>query len=197
MARRDTDTTASDLDRPDGNSLKENYKKHDVGHQETVERLQKIGCEIVEWGIDMRNDDGDDGIIYDDKMDFKVFHNGDLVALLDVKTKGSPKYMGRFNERHYVKYHGHTEDFDVPVFVVMYQVHYKRNQVYDEFVFEIGHGDLYENVLTSSDSKAVSNFPDGNGAVLIPHKKRRTWQHLEMMIEQQKIYNRDNKMNND
>jgi hypothetical protein len=188
--RRDADTTAADLDRPDGNGLKENYKKHDVGHQETVERLRKIGCEIVEWGIDMRHDDGDDGIIYDDKMDFKVFHNGELVALLDVKTKGSPKYMGRFNERHYVKYFGHAEEHDVPVFVAMYQVHYQREQVYDSFVFEVGTGEMHERVISSTDSVAVNRFPDGNDAVLIPHSERRRWGYLEQRIESQKIKNK-------
>jgi len=206
--RRDEGTTPEDLGRPDGNSLKDNYKKHDVGHAETIERLQKLDCEVVEWGIDRRDDDGSDGIIYDDKMDFKiyatteggadleggedseVFHNGRLVGLLDVKTKGSPRYMGRFNERHYVKYYEHAQEFDVPVFVAMFQVHYNRETVYASFVFELGKNDLYEDVLTSSDSKAVSNFPDGNGAVLIPHKHRKDWAYLEMTIEQEKYANK-------
>lgn len=180
--RRDADTTPDDLERPDGNGLKENYKKHDVGHRETVDRLREIGCEVVEWGIDMRHDEGEEGIIYDDKMDFKVMKDGELVALIDVKTKGSPRYMGRFNERHYVKYYGHAEDFDVPVFVVMYQVDYERDQVYDLFVFELGRGEMYENVISSGESRAVSTFPDGNKAVLIPHSEREGWRYLEMRI---------------
>lgn len=187
---RDTDTTPSDLDRPEGNSLQENYKKHDVGHRETVERLAELDCEVVEWGIDMRDDDGDDGIIYDDKMDFKVRHDGETVALLDVKTKGSPRYMGRFNERHYVKYFGHAEEYDVPVFVVMYQVHYKRDQVYDEFVFDVGNGEMNENIISSGDSQAVSNFPDGNNAVLIPHSERKEWSYLESAITMQIMKNK-------
>lgn len=195
--RRDTDTTPEDLDRPEGNGLKENYKKHDVGQQETVERLHALDCEVVEWGIDMRSDGGEDGIIYDDKMDFKVMHNGELVALLDVKTKGSPNYMGRFNERHYVKYHGHAQDHDVPVFVVMYQVHYKREQVYDLFVFEVGTDEMYERVISSTeDNAAVSRFPDGNDAVLVPHVHRKPWNYLELQIEGQKLENAG-KYNND
>jgi hypothetical protein len=142
------DKTPDDLQRPDGNSLVENYQKHDVGHAEIVERLESSGYDVVEWGIDRRDDDGEDGIIYDDKMDFKVFYGGELVALVDVKTKGSPSYMGQFNRRHYTHYYQHAQDFDVPVFIAMFQVNYKTNTVYDGFVFEIGRGDIYENVLT-------------------------------------------------
>lgn len=191
---RDTTTTADDLDRPEGNSLVENYQKHDIGHRETVERLDERDCEVVDWGIDMRHDDGDDGIIYDDKMDLKVLMDGEVIALIDVKTKGSPSYMGQFNERHYVKYHGHAESFDVPTFVVMYHVDYESDTIYDSFVFEVGSDDLYENVHVASDSGAVSRFPDGNDAVLVPHKHRRGWSYLEIKIEEQymeALYQRD------
>lgn len=170
--------TPADLDRPAGNDLQSNYEKHDIGHAECVERLQGLGYEVTEWGIDMRDDGGDDGIIYDDKMDFKVWSGEHLVALVDVKTKGSPKYMGRFNERHYVHYDEHAEAFDVPVFIVMFQVDYKTDTVYDEFVFEVGRGD----VLTSSDSDAVRSFPDGNDAALVPHEHRKPWEYLETRI---------------
>jgi hypothetical protein len=180
--------TPEDLDRPDGNSLEENYKKHDVGEAEVVTRIERLGYSVEEWGIDMRGDSGADGVIYDDKMDFKVTDGDETLALLDVKTKGSPRYMGRFNERHYTHYHQHSKEHDVPVFIVMFQVDYKTNTVHDEFVFEVGRGELGENVHTSSDSDAVNNFPDGNNAVLIPHGERRDWNHLESQLTLNEVF---------
>lgn len=177
-----------DLDRPEGNDLQTNYEKHDIGQAEIVARLEDMDCTVHDWGIDMRDDDGEDGIIYDDKMDFQVLdESGDLVALVDVKTKGSPRYMGRFNARHYVHYHGHSKDFDVPAFVVMFQVDYRSKTVYDGFVFEIGKGELGERVLQSGDSDAVNRFPDGNEAVLVPHSERHDWSYLERRIAEQKM----------
>jgi hypothetical protein len=185
------DKTPADLDRPDGNGLQENYELHDLGHQEFVRRMRERGLTVFEWGIDMRHDDGEDGIVYDDKMDFKVYDGDDLVALVDVKTKGSPRYMGRFNERHYVHYYGHAKKFDVPTFVVMFQVDYDTGTIYDEFVFEIrrNEAEMYESVLTS-DSDAVPRFPDGNDAVMVPHAERLTFQHLVMRIEEERTKQR-------
>lgn len=88
--------------------------------------------------------------------------------------------MGRFNERHYVHYHGHAVASEVPVFVVMFQVDYETNAVYDEFVFEIdGNANLYERVHHSETTDAVRRFPDGNEAVLVPHEHRQQWTHME------------------
>lgn len=181
------DKTPSDLDRPEGNDLQTNYEKHDVGHAELVQRLGDLGCDVVEWGIDRRDDDGEDGIIYDDKMDFKVLYGGELVALVDVKTKSSPSYMGQFNKRHYVHYHSHAVEFDVPTFVVMFQVDYQDEEVHDEFVFEVGRDDLGERVETSDGSDAVGTFPDGNHAVLVPHEHRNRWEYFEARIQEQKL----------
>lgn len=178
--------TPDDLDRPDGNGLKANYEKHDVGDAELVERLESEGFRVEAWGIDMRDDDGADGIIYDDKMDFKVFDADDnLVGLVDVKVKSNPRYMGRFNERHYVHYYEHAERFDVPTFVAMFQVDYQSETVYDEFVFEVGLGGLHERVMSSESSDAVPQFPDGNSAVLIPHGKRQPFDVMLLAFEEE------------
>lgn len=175
-----------DLTRPQGNDLKTNYEKHDVGEAEIVERLEGLGYEVTDWGIDMRHDDGEDGLIYDDKMDLKVSYGGVPVALVDVKTKSGPDYMGRFNERHYVHYHEHAEEHDVPVFVVMFQVDYREDEIHDGFVFHIdGSGDPYDRVHSSADSKAVDAFPDGNTAVLVPHEYRRPWTYMEKRLAEQ------------
>lgn len=182
--------TPDDLDRPEGNGLKANYEKHDVGHAELVETLGEEGFDIVEWGIDRRDDDGEDGIIYDDKMDFKVLRDDELVGLVDVKTKGSPRYMGRFNQRHYKHYYQHAEEFEVPTFVVMYQVDYKTNTVHDGFTFELGIDELYERVETSDDD-AVPQFPDGNNAVLVPHDYRDGFGLFISRLKQQYIRNKE------
>lgn len=178
---RDETTTPDDLDRPDGNDLESNYELHDCGEAAFHQRVDESIFEAEPWGIDRRDDGGEDGIIYDDKLDFKVFGpDGNLVGLVDVKTKSSPKYMGTYNERHYVKYHEKAKEHDVPTFVVMYQVDWDTEEIHDAFVHFVGgkkhavkqNGDLYDDVYTSSSSDAVSTFPDGNVAVLVPHDER-------------------------
>lgn len=183
--------TPEDLDRPQGNSLLENYEKHDVGEKVFIDRCQMMGLAVEEWGIDKRHDDGSAGIIYDDKMDFKVYgptvpsrvSPAELKAIVDVKTKSNPRYMGRFNQRHYVKYKDHAEHFDVPAFVIMFQVDYESKTVVDEFVFRIdGDAEPFERVHTS-DGPAVDRFPDGNDAVLVPHKHRERWSAFEEVVK--------------
>jgi hypothetical protein len=163
----------SDLDRPEGNSLLENYEAHDVGEEWLIEQLESRRLTVEPWGIDMRHDDGDDGIIFDNKMDLKVFdHDGNLAALVDVKTKRSPRYMGRFNERHYEHYSEHAETFDVPCYVVFCQIGPNPDAVgdtvIDSFAAQIGNG----HVLTRSNCEAVGSFPDGNGVALVQHAGR-------------------------
>lgn len=197
------DKTPDDLDRPDGNSLKENYELHDIGHAEAVTRLEAQGYTVEEWGIDRRHDDGEEGIIFDDAMDFKVYWDGELVALLDVKTKSSPQWMGRFNARHYDHYKEHAETFDVPSFVVMFQISPDAksgdsgvsgeaedakfqvdgdDNIHDEFVVNVGSCAPHR---SGDDTKAVYSFPDGNEAVLIPHTNRHSWSVLEWALDQQ------------
>jgi hypothetical protein len=184
--RRDETTTADDLDRPDGNGLVANYEKHDVGEAELIDRLDGLDCAVHNWGIDMREDGGEDGVIYDDKMDFKVTYEGELVAIIDVKTKSSNKWMGTFNKRHYTHYYGHAAEYDVPVFVVMFHLDYRSDTIHDEFTFEIGRDVKGKRVYESDKSDAVDRFPDRNEAVLVPHEHRRRWEYLEMRLEQQK-----------
>lgn len=176
------DKKPGDLQRPQGNDLQTNYEKHDIGEAEFLRRMDALGMEVDDWGIDMRGDDGSDGIIYDDKMDFRVYDDGELVALVDVKTKSSEKYMGMFNERHYVKYHEHATSLDVPTFVVMFKVDYSDEEVLDGFVFEIG-GELYDGVRVSSEDEGVETFSDGNHKALIEEERREDWSTLEETIE--------------
>lgn len=176
-----------ELSRPDGNGLADNYEKHDIGQAELLRRLDEsaIDAEVEEWGIDLRDDDGD-RIIYDDKMDFRLVDDGDVVAHIDVKTKSSPSYMGRFNARHYDHYYHHATEKDVPTFVVMFQVDYETETIDDEFVFRLGDAERDVRIERSSKSTAVDDFPDGNEAVLVPHEHRQPWHTLvwQVLLEQ-------------
>lgn len=162
-------TDPSDLNRPEGNDLQSNYSLHDVGEERTVGLIEATGLRTEAWGIDKRDDDGE-GIIYDDAMDIKVFDDETLVGLVDVKTKSGPKYMGMFNERHYVKYHGHSDEFDVPAYVAFWLV--TDGDVVDSFVLPIRGNELYDGVMSSTNSDAVRRFPDGNEAVMVPNHSR-------------------------
>lgn len=71
MDRRTTQNP-DDLRRPDGNELKPNYDKHDVGEVYFIERVNELGLHTEPWGIDMRDDDGG-GLIHDDKMDLRLW----------------------------------------------------------------------------------------------------------------------------
>lgn len=134
MARRGS-KTADDLDRPDGNDLKSNYRNHDnaeeafismlgdsVGDSDTGEEdpssSSKLpsSVELYPIGIDEREDDGK--LIYDDNPDLLIT-SGDG-ALVDIKSKTDSKWMRLLNERHYRKYCEKAEEYDVPAYVFFY-----------------------------------------------------------------------------
>lgn len=175
--RRDTSTTADELQRPEGNSLLENYDLHDEGEREFVRRIEKLGLVVEPWGIDMRHEDGANGLIYDSAMDFKVLtEDGELAALADVKTKSNPRYMGRFNLRHLKDYQEHAAEMDVPVFVVMFQVDKYSGEIQDEFVYRVWpDGD---HTYISSEDGSIRTFPDGNHAAMVKHEYREEWTYL-------------------
>lgn len=175
--RRDESTTPDELQRPKGNSLLENYDLHDEGEREFVRRIESIGLVVEPWGIDMRHDGGAEGIIYDSAMDFWVkTQEGELAALVDVKTKSNPRYMGRFNLRHLYDYQEHAEREDVPVFVVMFQVDKQSGDIQDEFVYQVLPGD--EDSFISSEDGSIKTFPDGNHAAMVKHSCRESWGYL-------------------
>lgn len=171
---RKTHITGDEIEnrRPSGNSLKENYLHHDIGHAYVVSVLASHGFTVEEWGIDMRHDDGEDGAIYDDKMDLKIYEGERLAGLIDVKTKTKPKWMGAFNKRHYDKYDAHADEFDVPALIVMSLVN--SDAVIDTFVTNIGELDP----LTSDEEDWLYAFPDGNAKCVIPHEYRNDMTYL-------------------
>jgi len=69
--RREEHLDPDDLDRPDWNSLKANYDKHDVGEAYFIGRVHQMGLEVEHWGIDMRNED--DSLVFDNKMDLRLW----------------------------------------------------------------------------------------------------------------------------
>jgi len=177
---RDESTTADDLNRPDGNSLQDGYELHDVGEAHFRELAATWGYDVVAEGIDMRDDDGSEGVIYDDKLDFRLEKDGEPCALVDVKTKSSPKWMGLFNTRHYEKYVDEAEERNLPTFVVMYLV--TDGAVYDSFAFNVVEDG---GVIHSRDCDSVSRFPDGNEATFIRSECREGLWAVESAAEHQ------------
>lgn len=92
------DRTAADLDRPEGNDLESNYDVHDVGEIHLKQHLEHMGFVAENWGIDRRHDD--DGLLFDDKMDLKVYDAGespvvDASELLETVDYDSQDESGR------------------------------------------------------------------------------------------------------
>jgi hypothetical protein len=69
--RREEHLDPDDLDRPDWNSLKSNYDKHDIGEAYFKGRVEQMGLTVEHWGIDMRNED--DSLVFDNKMDLRLW----------------------------------------------------------------------------------------------------------------------------
>lgn len=116
---RSDDLAADDLERYDWNDLVSNYEKHDIGEAYFLGRAEERGFDVEEWGIDRRHDSGEDGLVFDDKLDLKLHKSDELQAIVDIKTKSSESWMGCFNARHLVKYARQADEHDVPVFVWM------------------------------------------------------------------------------
>lgn len=114
-----TDKSPTDLFRDDDNDLQTNYTLHDYGEAYFSGRMDQLGYSVEKWGIDQRDDDSDQ-LIYDDKMDLRIWDTDgyiDLRGITDIKTKSSERWLGIFNERHLVKYTKWADIYDCPVFV--------------------------------------------------------------------------------
>jgi len=170
----DPERGEDDLFRADGNDIKSNYDLHDVGERRIKDRMSAYGFDVVNWGIDMRDAD-DDELVFDDAMDFRVYDDGVLVALVEVKTKSDARYMGQFNRRHYKNYYKQAQDHDVPTFVVMYQI--TDGSIVDGFVTPIGEGDLFHETAPYE-----FRFPDANRGVVVQHEHRKSWSEFEERV---------------
>jgi len=113
------DRNPDTLNRPAGNSLQENYEKHDDAEATFLEQLpDTVTAEA--FGIDKRHED--DCLIYDDKPDFRLHVDGEPQALVDVKSKSRDTYMLECNERHFHKYLDKSDELGVPAYVYFYNV---------------------------------------------------------------------------
>jgi hypothetical protein len=103
-------------DRP----LTESYEVHDVGYDFLVRRLTRHDLLVVDHGDDNRHVDD---VIYGDGPDLAVHQTGEdgglgeLLAYIEIKTKESPEWFGRCNERHFKEYVNFANEVDVPVFI--------------------------------------------------------------------------------
>lgn len=140
MERTDRDTNT--LNREQWNSLENNYDVHDIGQAHCRQHCEHMGFVVDDWGIDMRHED--DSLIYDDKMDLKLYEHDqghapvsqidvdeadlDLLSLLEIKTKRSEDWFGVINRRHLRKYLRHAHEFSVPALIYMSLVDQKTEQ---------------------------------------------------------------------
>jgi hypothetical protein len=69
--RRDDTLDPENLNRPDWNSLKSNYDKHDIAEAYFIGCVNQLGLEAEAWGIDMRHDD--EAMTFDDRMDLRLW----------------------------------------------------------------------------------------------------------------------------
>lgn len=158
--RRDTTRTSEDLDRPDGNSLLENYDVHDMGEKYIIQQLEFDGFRVESWGMDKRHDN--DGLLFEDnKVDLKVYDGDVLVCLLEVKTKTSHRYMGSMNERHYIKYRKIANTHNVPTFVGFFEFPRNSDKPESQFFVPMDVGGS-QDVISGK-----FQFPDGNAGVRV------------------------------
>ena len=150
----ETNRSPDTLRRPEGNDLQTNYIPHDTASEYVVSTLEGWGLSIEEWGIDMREED--ENLIFDDKMDMQIYdHDGELVGIIDVKSKRSNGWMGIFNYRHYMHYHEISRKFDVPVLVWMCKV--DGDEVEYDYIIPI---DIVRNTFKAPDGNRVIEVAD-------------------------------------
>jgi len=173
-----TDIDPETLNRPEWNSLLENYSLHDVGEAYFRGRTDQLGLEAESWGIDERHND--EGLVFDNKMDLRLWEPLDgqkhppkgggfvpspplhkepvdmelfeaavdelgsvdmaefeteeweLKGVVDIKTKSSSSWMGKFNLRHLAHYAEHAANYNVPVFLFFTIVNRENEEVGDE-----------------------------------------------------------------
>lgn len=155
------DKTPDDLDRAEGNSLLENYADHDEAHAVFLDLVPpSISVETI--GIDMRHDDGSEGLIYDDQPDLKLWRFGEPVALVDVKAKTSDEWLGLCNERHIHKYREAVEDHEVPAYIFFHSTESGTS-----FVCNVD-GDVW----LTTEKPFMLTFPDHNNAAYFPEETR-------------------------
>lgn len=162
--RREESIDPETLQRPEGNDLQSNYEKHDPAEELVKDTLAEHGLVAENWGIDMRDDDGE-GLVFDDKMDLKVFTTTDaFVGIVEVKRKTSDYYMFKINRRHWRHYAKIAAEHDEPTFICfvnaemdMHWVKVDETLVVDTFAFPDGNEGV-ELVQTHTTEEAIETL---------------------------------------
>jgi len=208
--RHDETLTPDDLNRPEWNSLLDNYDKHDIGEVYFKGRVEQIGLTVEHWGIDKRHED--DHLIFDNKMDLRLWepldgqerppkhvdhfdaihtglvenesgsvapepnqnvdnlieHNGydevqwRLRGVVDIKTKASKSWLGKFNLRHLAHYSEWADRYSVPVFIYMTMVDPSAQEVGQEaYLMPIPSDWPYERLVAHYDTEDPTELSYG------------------------------------
>lgn len=118
--RRETGMSGNNLDnrRKDGHTFQSAYALHDVGEAHVRQHCEDLGLTVSDWGLNARDDDGE-GVLFDDRMDLKLYYSGELCGLNEIKTKSSESWFGVINRRHFGHYLVHAHEHDVPAWITM------------------------------------------------------------------------------
>lgn len=174
MTGSESNLTVGGLDRPPGNDLQTNYEKHDIGQEWVIRHLEIMyGLRVEEWGIDMRDAEGDELIFEYDAVDLAVYDGDELLCLFEVKTKSSPGWMGQFNWRHFQNYLILSSEREVPVVLCMCLIDRDYDEVVDYFM-----GPVDEDMVMET----KETFPDGNRRATIRWSHMRTWEWFEQRV---------------
>jgi len=114
MTLNESNQTVAEVQSVRDRSLEEAYEVHDVGYEICTRKLNRHGFTVEDHGDDERHADE---ILYGDGPDLAVYHDDELVAYMEIKTKESQEWFGRCNKRHFTEYVAFTDAVDVPVYI--------------------------------------------------------------------------------
>jgi len=169
---RETDIPVESLNRPDGNSLQDNYKHHDTA-EDVFRSLLPEWVTPLTLGIDRRDEES--GLIFDNKLDFLLDGPGGQV-MVDVKAKTADKWMRFLNERHYEKYCDAAEEHDCPAYAWFFCTSTEESQL----CRIDGAGRVY----TTTDHQFMLSFPDKNNAAYMTSGTDAEWTDMMQKLRQ-------------
>lgn len=114
MTNKEPDAEARKISRLRDQSFEDAYKVHDVGSALVRDRLQEYNLQAFQHGDDRRDEDD---VYSGTGVDLGVQHSGDVCGWIEVKTKQSEDWMGRYNYVDHEEYRGFATYRDEPVFV--------------------------------------------------------------------------------
>jgi len=163
MTLEETSLTVESLMEVRDRSLEEAYNVHDVGYEFLVRRLLQHDFVVVDHGDDARSadevymGDGPDLAVYSEAEDGG---RDELLAYIEIKSKESPEWFGRCNERHFKEYVNFTKEVDVPVFIWFALVDVADERLRRDAFFEVTGRDQIEGDVIEVTERAVVVDPD-------------------------------------